>query len=140
MEELFASFFGGVLFSVGLYALVEFIIVVFSKEKEKPKTDYCDDETLIKRSRSLVSTHYTAQEIKDRVHDNQDQHRQDVVDVFFSQLNFSISHGGLGSTYVLSVDLYERVGRPDVFVSSKDLEFLRLYLSIYYGFDTKIER
>lgn len=140
MEELFASFFGGVLFSVGLYALVEFIIIVFSKEKENHKIDYYDDETLIKRSYPLVSTHYTAQEIKDRVHDNRNQHRQDVVDVFFSQLNFAVSHDYLGSSYIINVDLYERSSLPDVFISSKDLEFLRLYLSIYYGFDTKIEK
>lgn len=140
MEELFASFFGGVLFSVGLYALVEFIIVVFSKEKENHKIDYYADETLIKRSYPLVSTHYTAQEIKDRIRDNRNQHRQDVVDVFFSRLNFAISHGYLGSSYILNVDLYERAGLSDVFVSSKDLDFLRLYLSIYYGFDTKIEK
>lgn len=141
MGGLFVSFLGGVLFSVGLYALVEFIIIVFSKEKENYKIDYYDDdETLIKRSYPLVSTHYTAQEIKDRVHDNRDQHRRDVVDVFFSRLNFAISHDYLGSSYIINVDLYERSSLPDVFISSKDLEFLRLYLSIYYGFDTKIEK
>ncbi len=142
MEYLFAIFLGGVMFGVGLPGLVKFILVIFNNKKgnSKPKSVTYDDKTLIKKSYPLVSTHYTAQEIKDRVHDNRDQHRQDVVDVFFSQLNFAISHDYLGSSYVINVDLYERASLPDVFISSKDLEFLRLYLSIYYGFDTKIEK
>lgn len=147
MEELFASFFGGVLFSVGLYALFEFIIVVLSKEKEnsKPKPVTHTDKTL-KPVNELPSSYpldyYSAKAVYYRVTKDKLRHNKEVVSVFFSRLDFDIKHRLYNESQVsLETGIYDIPPsyNRSIILNKKDLRFLSLYLSLYYGFDTKVE-
>ncbi len=147
MEELFASFFGGALFSVGLYALFEFIIVVFSKEKEnyKPKPVTHTDKTLKPVNESPSNyppDYYSAKAVYYRVAKDKLRHNKEVVSVFFSYLDFDIDHRLCNdSQVILETGIYDipPFYNRSIFLGKKDLRFLSLYLSLYYGFDTKVE-
>lgn len=147
MEELFASFFGGALFSVGLYALFEFIIVVFSKEKEnsKPKPVTHTDKTIKPVNESPSNyplDYYSAKAVYYRVAKDKLRRNKEVVSVFFSRLDFDIKHCLYDDSQIsLATGIYDIPPsyNRSMFLNKKDLKFLSLYLSLYYGFDTKVE-
>lgn len=147
MEELFASFAGGIILSVGLYALVELIIVVFSKEKEnsKPKPVTHTDRTLEPVNESPSSyplDYYSAKAVYYRVAKDKLRHNKEVVSVFFSQLDFDIKYFLYDDSQIsLATGLYDIPSfyNRSIFLTKKDLKFLSLYLSLYYGFDTNVE-
>ncbi len=145
MEELFASFAGGIIFSVGLCALVGFIIIVFSKEKENHKIDYYDDKTLKPVDKSPSSyplDYYSAKAVYYRVAKDKLRRNKEIVSVFFSQLDFYIKHGLYNDSQVsLETGIYDipPFYNRSIFLTKKDLKFLSLYLSLYYGFDTNVE-
>jgi hypothetical protein len=147
VEELFASFFGGALFSVGLYALVEFIIIVFSKEKENSKSKPVTyDDKILKPVNESPSNYppdyYSAKAVYYRVAKDKLRHNKEVVSVFFSYLDFDIDHRLYNdSQVILETGIYDIPPsyNRSIFLGKKDLRFLSLYLSLYYGFDTKVE-
>ena len=147
MEELFASFAGGIIFSVGLYVLVEFIIIVFSKEKgnSKPKSVTYDDKTLKPVDKSPSSyplDYYSAKAVYYRVAKDKLRRNKEIVSVFFSQLDLYIKYGLYNDSQVsLETGIYDITPfyNRSIFLTKKDLKFLSLYLSLYYGFDTNVE-
>lgn len=150
MEELFASFAGGIIFSVGLYALVEFIIVVFSNDngnsKSKSKSVTYDDNTTLKPVNESPSNYppdyYSAKAVYCRVAKDKLRHNKEAVSVFFSHLDFDIDHRLYNdSQVILETGIYDIPPsyNRSIFLNKKDLKFLSLYLSLYYGFDTKVE-
>lgn len=147
MEELFASFAGGIIFSVGLCALVEFIIVVFSKEnrnsKSKPVTHTNKILKPVNESPSSYPLdYYSAKAVYYRVAKDKLRHNKEVVSVFFSYLDFDIDHRLYNDSQIsLETGIYDIPPsyNRSMFLTKKDLKFLSLYLSLYYGFDTKVE-
>lgn len=147
MEELFASFAGGIIFSVGLYVLVEFIIIVFSKEKgnSKPKSVTYDDKTLKpvdKSHSSYLLDYYSAKAINYRVAKNEVRRNKRIVKEFFHLLDFYIDNGFYEDSQIsLETGIYDTSTPYDdsILFTKDNLKFLSLYLALYYGFDTKVE-
>lgn len=147
MEYLFALFLGGVMFGVGLPVLVKFILVIFNNKKEnsKPKSVTHTDKTLKsvdESSSEYPLDYYSAKAVYYRVAKDKFRRNKEIVSVFFSQLDFYIKHGLYNDSRVsLETGIYDipLSYNRSIFLTKKDLKFLSLYLSLYYGFDTSVE-
>lgn len=146
---LFAIFLGGVMFGVGLPVLVNFILVIFNNKKEnsKPKSKPVThtDKTLKPVNESPSNyplDYYSAKAVYYRVAKDKLRHNKEVVSVFFSYLDFDIDHRLYNDSQIsLETGIYDIPPsyNRSIFLGKKDLRFLSLYLSLYYGFDTKVE-
>lgn len=145
--NLFAIFLGGVMFGVGLPELVKLILVIFNNKKEnsKPKSVTHTDKTLKPVNESPSNyplDYYSAKAVYYRVAKDKLRHNKGVVSVFFSYLDFDIKHGLYNDSQIsLETGIYDipPFYNRSMFLNKKDLKFLSLYLSLYYGFDTKVE-
>lgn len=147
MEYLFAIFLGGVMFGVGLPGLVKFILVIFNNKKgnSKPKSVTHTDKTLKPVDKSPSSyplDYYSAKAVYYRVAKDKLRRNKEIVSVFFSQLDLYIKYGLYNDSQVsLETGIYDITPfyNRSIFLTKKDLKFLSLYLSLYYGFDTNVE-
>lgn len=147
MVYLFAIFLGGVMFGVGLPVIVKFILVIFNDKKEnsKPKPVTHTNKILKPVNESPSSyplDYYSAKAVYYRVAKDKLRHNKEVVSVFFSYLDFDIDHRLYNESQVsLETGIYDIPPsyNRSMFLTKKDLKFLSLYLSLYYGFDTSVE-